>query len=151
MIITKIEDLKKYENVNENFKTVVENTEKYSDKSLEKGKYVINEKVFAVVNSYDSAEPKPDFFENHRKYIDIQYVVSGSERIFTADAGKLTCSKEYDSENDFELFKTPDEYSVLTVSPGDVAVFFPGEAHLPGVAKTSGAEKICKVIFKVEI
>ena len=151
MIITRIDKLENYINLNEDFKTVIENTARFSSPDMENGKYKITERVFAVVNSYESAEAKKDFFENHRKYIDIQCVLAGSEEIYTADAQRLTIDREYDAENDYELYKTPKEFSALVLSAGDCAVFFPGEAHLPGVMKKSGAEKISKLIFKVRV
>ena len=151
MIIAKIKDFEKYIKTDGNFAVVAENIAKYSDKNLEKGRYDINENVFAVVNSYQSAEAKENFFENHHKYIDIQCVISGSEEIHTAPTEKLVTEKEYDQEADYELFKTPDEYSTLVLAEGEFAIFYPGEAHLPGVMKKSGAQTIHKVIFKVKI
>ena len=55
---------------------------------------------FALEQVY-YAKPRADvFLESHRKYIDVQTVVSGSERMEVIDIARLTESQAYLAERD---------------------------------------------------
>ncbi len=46
-----------------------------------------------------------DFFEGHKKYIDIHVVISGEENLGYTPCSEVTVKKEYDSEGDYELYE----------------------------------------------
>ena len=66
--------------------------------SIPDGRYVIDgNKVYANVQSY---ETKLDaLYEAHRDYIDIQYMISGVEKIGVVNYEKCEVVEEYDKEN----------------------------------------------------
>jgi YhcH/YjgK/YiaL family protein len=120
------------------------------------GKHIIRgEEIFANVNSYETepAEKRP--WEAHRKYIDIQYVVSGSEYSQQFPVQVLAESDKdakYDAAKDVILFaKAPEEVNAVLLSSGikSFAVFFPQDAHKPQVIHQT-AQKVKKVIFKID-
>lgn len=150
MIFTDIEGLAKYASVHPEFSAVCENAKKFIGTGLEKGKYPINDNVYAAVSYYDSKAPAQDGFENHRNYIDIQCIVSGTEEIHVATKD-LVIAKEYVAEKDVEFYKNPESYTTVTLHAGDALVLFPTEAHRPGVMTKKGSEKISKVVFKVRV
>ena len=47
------------------------------------------DQVFALVQEYNTKPKEQGFWESHRKYIDIQYVVSGSEHMGYANLSQL--------------------------------------------------------------
>ena len=151
MIIDKIFNLDRYLCLHPDFAKVKAVVEKFSDPTLEPGKYEIDgDRVFAVVQGYDTKEAQPDKFENHRKYIDIQYVVAESEQIHVKEMSGLTVDFPFDEPHDYEFYKTPASYVNCELEAGEFAIFWPGESHRPGVMTDKGTAPLRKVIFKVE-
>ncbi|MCK4563131.1 MAG: YhcH/YjgK/YiaL family protein [Verrucomicrobia bacterium] len=114
---------------------------------LPDGKHeILGDRVFAMVAHGDGRNVSDGELEGHRKYIDIQYVISGDESIGWAPREGLVSSTEYNAENDIEFFEgKPD--SVVRVPAGSFAVFLPTDAHLPLI----GDGPIHKVVVKVAV
>lgn len=117
---------------------------------VEKGKYELDEQnLFAIVNEYDTESPDNEQMESHKKYIDIQYIVSGVERIGHDFLKAQTPSKAYDTEKDFMLFgEKPTFFSVL--QQGMFAIFFPHDLHMPNIMIDKAAP-VKKVVIKVAV
>lgn len=151
MIIDKIFNFDRYIGLHPDFAKVKAVLDKYADASLEPGKYEIDgDRVFAVVQGYDTKEALADKFENHRKYIDIQYVVAESEQIHVKEMSGLAVDFPFDEAHDYEFYKTPESFVTCELEAGEFAIFWPGEAHRPGVMTEKGSAALRKVIFKVE-
>ena len=98
--------------------------------------------------------PKPKSegtFEAHRKYIDIQYIISGHEIISvepleTMRAG--TCIRRYGESGDIELYEGNNKGKEYQLGPGDFLILFPKDAHMPGVCEGT-PEKVQKAVVKV--
>ena len=52
-------------------------------KNLSEGRYFFDKGIYCNVESYETKERHR--FEAHKKYIDIQYIISGSEKIIVED------------------------------------------------------------------
>jgi biofilm protein TabA len=118
---------------------------------LEVKRYDIDgDNLFATVSEYLSKNEESAHFEAHRKYIDIQYVVSGKELINVAP---LTSVKDvlepYDSVKDIE-FVTVTKAINCKASPSDFFIFFPDDAHRPGL-KDGGNSMVRKIVIKVKV
>lgn len=151
MIIDKIKNFNRYLSLHADFAKVAAVIEKFSDPAIESGKYEIDsERVFAVVQSYDTKEAVPDKFENHRKYIDIQYITAGTEQIHVKEMTGLTVDFPFDEPHDYEFYRTPDSFVTAELEKGEFAIFWPGESHRPGVITDKGSAPLHKVIFKIE-
>ncbi len=85
-------------------------------------------------------------YETHRKYIDIQYLVSGSDLIGWAHLTPDLNGLGYDASKDLELYAAKPTLWV-PVPTGDFAVFFPEDAHAP-MASTCPMHK---VVVKVAV
>ena len=68
--------------------------------------------------------------EAHAKFLDIQYILEGSEVMGWAPTDSLTPEGEFNREQDYGLF-TGDSIPV-TVPAGYCYVVFPEDAHAPG-------------------
>lgn len=102
-------------------------------------------RVYAVVQDYQSKRAEEGKWEAHRKYIDLQYVVSGRERFGYAPAGRMAAGP-YDEERDLER---PDgDGAFVELRAGDFMLLWPGEAHMPGMAIGEPAE-VRKVVVKI--
>lgn len=115
--------------------------------ALEPGRHDIDgDRLYLNLNEY---EPKPFEqckFEAHRRYIDVQVMVSGVERIDSQDVSK--CDAEpFNEEDDFTLLEgTAAVQTILT--DGTFAVYFPEDTHKPSIA-VDGSSHVKKGVFKV--
>lgn len=76
-----------------------------------------------------TSKPEADcVFEAHRKYMDLHYIVEGSEVIATADPLSLRTTVPYSDEKDI-LFLEGEKDGQYTLKPGQFMVCWPGDAH----------------------
>jgi len=149
MIFDKIENAALYESVSPLLKKAFEYLKQTDFSKLEAGKYVVDgDNLFAMVQEYDTKNDADCKLEAHKKYIDVQYVVSGEELIGVRPLINQTPSKEYDAENDYALYD--DTCSFIKVSPTQFAVLFPQDLHKPGI-KINTSAKVKKVVMKVRV
>ena len=147
MIIDKIENLKKYAQVNPLFPKVVEFIQQHDLNAMEPGKYEIEGKdLFVNIQMAKGRTPEVAVIETHNKMIDIQIPLSDAET-FGYTQRDLLPDAEYNEEKD--ITKIPDlaADSYLTCQPGMMAIFFPQDGHAPCIA---GVPEIKKAIFKVK-
>jgi len=86
---------------------------------------------FAIEQVYLSRMRPEGFFESHRKYIDVQVIVAGTEFMEVEDIGRLVVAESYNDERDFIKYADTMTASRLRMRSGDVAVFFPADGHMP--------------------
>jgi YhcH/YjgK/YiaL family protein len=106
--------------------------------------------LFVRVGEYETQPQVCKRFETHQLYADVQYVVKGAELIGTAPGTSLEPVSDYDEVNDIQFFASPKEVKNIIIASGDVALFFPGEAHQPGCIYQA-PEKIKKLVFKIKM
>ena len=109
------------------------------------------ERVFAIVQRYTpTAAPGPEF-EFHGKYIDVQYIASGAETIGWAPAGRLTVTKPYDADKDAGFGPVlAGEWTPVRLETGQLAVFYPEDAHAPKLP-AGAAAPVMKIVVKIAI
>ena len=116
------------------------------------GRYDGNNGVYAMVQAYDSNVKAQDDvrYEAHKEYIDIQIVLSGKETVLVAY--EPDCKVDTPYTPDYALY-TPDifPYQSLTLTEGLFAVFYPLDAHAPGLAFDGKSEPIAKIVVKVPV
>lgn len=116
--------------------------------TIELGRHDLTEKTFANVQEYISlTEGK---YEAHRKYIDLQVVISGNENIFVAPLGNaINLVHDYDeSVGDYVLFADAKNPKTIPANPESWVILFPNDAHKPGMAIGDPAP-IRKVVIKI--
>lgn len=106
--------------------------------------------LFALVQSYETAPATEKRFEAHRRYLDIQYVAVGTERILHAPASPLQVETPYSEADDILFFAEPGVSSSLLLRAGDFAIFHPSDAHKPG-CMAGGRTQVKKVVVKVRL
>lgn len=149
MIFDAIENVEIYSGLGEKFKTAFEFIKSTDLKSLEDGKIEIDgENIFAIMQKYETKDSDNAKWEAHRKYIDIQYMISGAENMGFVLADYLEVLEKYNEEEDVELLKGLGDF--VQVNEGEFVVFFPDDAHMPGL-KIKESEKIHKVVVKIKI
>lgn len=121
----------------------------YNLDSLPKGKYVIDgDNVTASV----SIDPSKDFektnWESHRKFIDVQCIISGEEKMGVSPLSAATVTKEYDDKRDAANYSAEGKFYVA--GPGEFFIFFPEDVHRPNI--TPGGNKVVKkIVIKVRV
>ena len=94
------------------------------------------------------AETRP---EVHRQYIDVQFLVSGREKIgVAADTGNNAVAEDLLAQRDLLFYGGMENESALTMTPGSFAVFMPSDVHRPACAFDQ-PEPIRKVVVKVRV
>jgi len=147
MIIDKLENAHLYKNLGERISKSFDYIKTTDLKNLPAGKYPIDgENIFALVSEYKT---KPEFegkLEAHKKYIDVQYVISGEELMGYAPLGGQKVLEPYKEENDIVFFSG--DKSFTTVSAGMFVIFFPEDVHMPGIS-TRKISEVKKLVIKV--
>ncbi len=118
--------------------------------TIEVGKYAIEgEDIFALVQELET-----DFVENrrpeaHEQFVDIQYLVNGFEQMGHAVLNEQSIVKEdMRPEKDVIFYENPPGERLLTMLPGDFAIFFPTDIHRPG-CEYKELMTIKKVVVKI--
>lgn len=116
---------------------------------LEDKRYEVDgDNLFFFLQSYET-KPDNDTPEAHRKYIDIQFLVSGREKMGVAPLEDMSEEVEARPDGDIWFYRGPMDY--ITLTAGDrFAVLWPGDAHAPSIAVDSPAP--CrKCVVKVKV
>jgi YhcH/YjgK/YiaL family protein len=117
----------------------------------ESQKIDLGDGVFAVEQVYET-KPRPEgFFESHRKYIDVQVVAEGEELMEVIDASRIAVREPYVVERDLITYVDGVDASLLRAIPGQVAIFFPVDVHMPSLQLRSAPVLVRKSVVKVPV
>lgn len=120
---------------------------------VENGKYPLENGARAAVSEYETKPMATSKFEAHRKFIDVQFILSGSEIIGVTPTSSMTDADrigEYNEEKDVEFYGVKGDFEKLALSAGDFAILYPEDAHMPGVHESEPAH-IKKIVLKVPV
>jgi len=148
MILDTFENLSSYFYLNSGFQKAFDFLSQTDLKDLSPAKYEIDgDQVFAIVVNDFGREKEEGLLEIHRKYIDIQFVLSGTDNMGWKPKGLCFSPTDiFNQEIDAQFFKDePDTW--ITVQPNSFAIFFPDDAHMAMFS----TEKIHKIIIKVAV
>lgn len=116
------------------------------------GLYLLNNKIpnwYCNVHTYFTKPRFDCIWENHRKTIDIQYIINGREYIEWFPASKFETPDSYNVENDREEFtKKMLGSTTILMTEGQFVIFLPGDAHRPMICHHK-SELIRKVVVKI--
>ena len=148
MIYDKLEHLETYTGISDRLAKGLRLLKETDFSVLEPGRYEADgTNLYFMVQSYQSKESN-DTPEAHRKYIDIQYLLSGEELIGVGALSDMTEEVTANPDSDFWLYHGP--MSHVKIGNGYFAVLFPQDAHAPGIAADAPAP-VRKVVVKVRI
>lgn len=149
MVFDHLQNASRYFHLNTGFQRAFEFLSSNDIPNMENGTYEIDgDEVFAIVNSYNTEFEEGRVWEAHRKYIDIQYVAQGTEKMGIAPLHSMKISKDYDDEKDFMLFEGAG--NEIIVPTGFFTIFFPTDVHKPNVC-VNDPEFVKKVVIKVRV
>lgn len=137
--------------IKERVKAAVEYLNELNVTESDVGKRVeVNSDFFYSIQSYDTRPAEECKLESHRKYIDIQIMVSGEESVDLIDISRLSLKEEYDGDKDVMFWDVPTRMSKTTLLAGDCIVLYPETAHR-GAQNLNGTNHVLKIVGKVRV
>jgi YhcH/YjgK/YiaL family protein len=115
---------------------------------LAPGRYDIDgEKLFCMIQKAKGRSRADAKLEAHRAYIDIQYVIDGTEEMGWRRTATCTqVDQAYDSAKDVGFF-ADDPETWTTLPPGSFVIFFPEDAHAPMVSNGEIHKAVVKIML----
>jgi len=138
-----------------NYPTAIRTAIKYLKEndftSMETGIYEIQGKdIYASVFDAQTEPSDKKRPEVHEKYVDVQFLASGKERLgFTPDTGKYEVDERFD-DRDLIFYKEVENEGFIESTPGCYCIFFPNDVHRPAVM-SEDAMIVRKVVVKVKV
>ena len=150
MIYDKIDNLEIYAGISEDIRLGLEWLRDVNPE-IDKGVYELSPRVKAIVSEYTTKEVNENGYEAHREYIDIQYILKGSEIICCLPLEYLKETKPFNPEIDAAFYEEdivkPQE---IVIGNGYFAIYYPHDGHMPCL-KTDLPAEVKKVVVKVKI
>lgn len=113
---------------------------------LKDGKHIISDDLYVNVQTYKTKQDAD--FEAHRLYADIQYIISGEEKIGVTNYTDCTTSIPYSAEADIEFLKGNGPFYEMSV--GDFMILYPQDAHKPSITINTPTT-VRKAVVKVRL
>lgn len=117
--------------------------------AMETGVYDLEGKdIYVQVFDAETGPVEEKRPESHEDYLDIQFLVTGEEKLgFTPNTGAYEVA-EHILERDLIFYKSVENEGFVYATPGCFTVFFPNDIHRPAVA-VAEPMVIRKVVVKV--
>ena len=103
-----------------------------------------------TVQEYYTKKEDDCFLESHRHYIDIQFILEGSEILKTYKPESLSGFQSYDEKNDFEIWKRGTEATQSFLISKSIIVILNGEPH-KGAIINGTRQKVRKLVCKIPV
>ncbi len=149
MIIDRIENASRYFGLGTGIAEALKYLENNDLNSLSPGNYIIiKDKLRMLV--FESVQTNTDriTMEAHRKNIDVQYWVKGSELMGHAVLGSESLIEPFNEEKDYGNYAASASFAKL--EPGMFAIYYPTDLHT-AVADEACNSMVRKIVFKVVV
>ena len=149
MITDKISNAKQYMSISPRIKKALEFINSNDLQAMEVGRYDIDgDNLFLLIQSYVPKTLEVAKCEAHKSYIDIQYVIDGSERMGYGPIEDMVVTEAYNPDKDVVFVEFSGD--LINYDKGMFAIFFPQDGHMPGVQRP-GCNLVKKAVFKIKI
>jgi biofilm protein TabA len=148
MILTPLEQLSNFYALHPRFQEACEFLQAVKLNGIPEGRFEIDkDNLIAIVSSGEGNKEGTAPLELHKEYIDIQYIISGIDRMGWKNAEECTnLTKPYSEKDDKALYEDVPTTN-FDVQKDQCAIFFPCDAHAP----MNGPGFVQKVILKVRV
>ena len=120
-----------------------------TDQSLSTGRHVLSDEIFVNFQDYQSLKVNPVGYETHKKYIDIQYAITGEEHIAVRQLSTLSITTPYNEERDVAFCEDDHKpYTDIKIGHGYFLILNSNDAHMPQLCETEPTP-VKKAIAKV--
>ena len=114
------------------------------------GKYELEDGAYVSVQEYTTKARSEAKYEAHKKFIDIQLILSGRELIAVTPIEKMEIKDEYNEAKDVMFFHHNDECTDYVLEAGDLLILYPQDVHMPGVC-VNERSLVRKIVVKVPV
>lgn len=114
------------------------------------GKYELEGGAYVSVQEYTTKARSEAKYEAHKKFIDIQLILSGRELIAVTPIEKMEIKDEYNETKDVMFFQHNDECTDYVLEAGDFLILYPQDVHMPGVC-VNERSLVRKIVVKVPV
>lgn len=152
MVFTSLADAVRYGALSPRFLLALRYCRETDFTSLPNGRYPVHgEDVFALLQENETRWGDAGRWEAHRRYADIQLVLTGTECMGVAPLEQCQPDGPFDPAADVGFYRVarPPTHR-LTVPAGYLAIFFPEDVHMPLLA-AERPMKVRKVVVKVRV
>lgn len=151
MIIDNIQNVERYRYVHPGFAAAIDYLKNGAASDCT-GKITLDgDKVFVLCQSYNTVPCSESKWECHRNYIDIQYIVSGTESMGWAPLTALPEDSVYNEAKDCCFASRDIAGAYLTAGSGDFCIFFPEDLHKPKCAADGESSYVNKRVIKIAL
>lgn len=116
--------------------------------TIAKGKYPIDgENVYASVTMDSTKDFNKTNWESHRKYVDLQHIIDGEEKIGVVPIAEAKVKNEYNEKKEVANYTADGKFYLAT--PGTFFLFFPSDVHRPSISPR-GNKPVKKIVIKIK-
>lgn len=108
---------------------------------------IVQGRCWATVSEYIPKTVDKGNIESHKKFIDLQYVLRGNEKMGLAK--NVTVKREYNPDRDVAFWNS-DDITYYPATPQVFFLFFPCDIHQPSVQADGDIVQSRKVVIKIE-
>ena len=144
--------MKNYDKIKELSPVAYDFVKKLLAEDVSNGTHDLADGVFANVMTYETKKRCNTFFEAHKKYIDIQIMLDGSEIISVEsveDMHKYECVQPF-GDGDTELYAVNSDCVDYVLNKGDFVILYPEDAHMPCIC-IEEPKTVKKAVIKVPV
>ena len=116
--------------------------------SLLLGTVHLSNDVYVTISAYQTKKKEEIWFESHREYIDLQYVIEGSEYIALSH-NAIENIVLYNKEKDIAFYTANVEKQLLADSTR-FFLFFPEDLHQPCI-NIGSSKYVKKIVIKIKV
>jgi len=158
MIITNVNNEIQNKSLAKDIRFCIEFAKKNENKilSLVNGSYDVGyNNIKMNLGKYFTKSENEKFWESHKKYLDVQIMINGTEKVAINDIRDMEV-KSFDEERDLTILEGDKAFDII-MKTGDVLVFFPNDVHKPELNVSENDDSgnirkiVTKVVFKIEI
>jgi biofilm protein TabA len=149
MIILPLNQSKDIRHLSPSLLSAIRHLQQSDLSSLENGKHTLGAGMTLAIDEYTTKLVSEKKAEQHRMFIDVQYVIDGEEAIGAGFLGEEVI-EEYIEAKDRALYGKIRDEILIPMRPGTVAIFFPSDVHRPG-CQLNGPCNVKKAVIKVPV
>lgn len=158
MIITNVNNEIQNKSLAKDIRFCIEFAKKNENKilSLVNGSYDVGyNNIKMNLGKYFTKSENEKFWESHKKYLDVQIMINGTEKVAINDIRDMEV-KSFDEDRDLTILEGDKAFDII-MKTGDVLVFFPNDVHKPELNVSENDDSgnirkiVTKVVFKIEI
>lgn len=148
MILDKLQNAPRYYSLHPLFEQAFQFLQQADLATLPTGKQeIVGKDLFAIISEGKGISEQDAKLEVHQKYIDIQYIISGTDHMGWKDLAHCAAPHDpYNEERDAAFF-TDKTKSWFDVPAGSFTIFYPDDAHAAMITD----ENIHKVVLKIKV